>query len=274
MASAQAPSLEEEKPYTRMRTEVDGKLYFSYADVHEACSSCIDAIKAFNPDVIVAIGGGGFIPARMIRTELKTVPILAVSLELYDDKTDTARTEVKKNQWFTEEPGECARSLLARLLASCFAPILTAPIPVAGTYGAIPRGRRCLIVDEVDDSRRTLEYAVKTLQETNEPSAIGAFVVHNKKKPKRGSLPANVEYFVGEEVEDAWVAYPWDAAKYKGSIREHERKARICSGKAAPSKGSVFIFFLVAVGLPVLYFTTALVTPYGSAPPPPKRGWW
>lgn len=229
------------------RKEVDGKLYFSYADVHEACSSCIDAIKAFKPDVIVAIGGGGFIPARMIRTELKTVPILAVSLELYDDKTDTARTEVKKNQWFTEE---------------------------AGTYGAMPRGGRVLIVDEVDDSRRTLEYAVKTLQETNEPSAVGVFVVHNKKKEKHGSLPANVEYFVGEEVEDAWVAYPWDAAKYKGSIREHERKARICSGKAGRDSGDLgIIYFIVAVGLPVLFLTSSMVIPFGSLPQP-KRGWW
>lgn len=42
-------------------------------------------------DVMVAIGGGGFIPARMLRTEVK-VPILAVSLELYDDATKTANT--------------------------------------------------------------------------------------------------------------------------------------------------------------------------------------
>ena len=49
---------------TVARKEVDGKLYFSYADVHEACSNTIEAIKAFKPDVIIAIGGGGFIPAR------------------------------------------------------------------------------------------------------------------------------------------------------------------------------------------------------------------
>ena len=28
-------------------------------------------MKAFDPEVIIAIGGGGFIPARMLRTELK-----------------------------------------------------------------------------------------------------------------------------------------------------------------------------------------------------------
>ena len=183
----------------------------------------------------------------MIRTELKTVPILAVSLELYDDKTDTARTEIKKNQWFTEEPG---------------------------TYGAIPRGGRCLVVDEVDDSRRTLEYAVKTLRSTNEPSAIGVFVVHNKRKEKKGMLPANVEYFVGEEVDDAWVAYPWDAAKYKGSIREHERKADFCANRDNDTNVPGYILFILFVGMPVLYYTTKLVSPHGSSPPTIRKGWW
>ena len=41
--------------------------------------------KAFKPDVIIAIGGGGFIPARMLRTELK-IPILAISLELCESR--------------------------------------------------------------------------------------------------------------------------------------------------------------------------------------------
>lgn len=79
------------------KTPMGGKVYFSYSDVHQAICSLVPAIQAFNPSVIVAIGGGGFIPARMLRTELK-IPILAVSLELYDDVSKTARSEVKKIQ--------------------------------------------------------------------------------------------------------------------------------------------------------------------------------
>jgi hypoxanthine phosphoribosyltransferase len=30
----------------------------------------VTRVKEFNPDVIIAIGGGGFIPARMLRTEV------------------------------------------------------------------------------------------------------------------------------------------------------------------------------------------------------------
>ena len=81
-------------------------------------SSAVPRVKAFGPDVIVAIGGGGFIPARMLRTEC-AVPILAVSLELYDDATKTARDTVELKQWFDEGSG----------------------------FGTLVRGRRVLIVD-------------------------------------------------------------------------------------------------------------------------------
>ena len=108
-------------------------------------SASVPQVEAFAPDVFVAIGGGGFIPARMLRTEVKK-PILAarqtasrtqrlstfvmrpasvhgqVSLELYDDATKTANATVLRKQWFDETPG---------------------------TFGALVRGRRVLIVDEV-----------------------------------------------------------------------------------------------------------------------------
>lgn len=66
----------------------DGKVYFSYAQIHATVAGLVPRVKEFKPDVIIAIGGGGFIPARMLRTQVK-VPILAVSLELYDDNTNT-----------------------------------------------------------------------------------------------------------------------------------------------------------------------------------------
>ena len=77
----------------------DGRVYFSYAQIHEAITSLANEVQAFKPDIIVAIGGGGFVPARMLRTIVK-VPILAVSLELYDDATCTARSEVVRKQWY------------------------------------------------------------------------------------------------------------------------------------------------------------------------------
>ena len=185
------------------RRALDGKVYFSYEDIHDAVSSSVARVKAFKPDVIVAIGGGGFIPARMLRTQVKK-PILAISLELYDDATKTANTKVLLKQWFDETPG---------------------------TFGALVRGKRVLIVDEVDDTRATLQYAVEELRKTNGPAAVGVLVVHNKLKPKKGTLPADVTYIAGEHVPNAWNCYPWDAQAYGRDIYEHEKLARACNGE-------------------------------------------
>jgi adenine/guanine phosphoribosyltransferase-like PRPP-binding protein len=102
------------------------------------------AVSFHRPDVIVAIGGGGFIPARMLRTELK-VPILAVSLELYDDTTNTINGSVKRIQWFDETSG-AGRELV--------------------------QGKRVLIMDEVDDTRTTLKFCVEELLRTSQPAAV------------------------------------------------------------------------------------------------------
>ena len=212
----------------------DGKCYFSYAQIAAAVSRTVPEVEAFAPDVFVAIGGGGFIPARMLRTEVKK-PILAVSLELYDDATKTANATVQRKQWFDETPG---------------------------TFGALVRGKRVLIVDEVDDTRVTLQFAVEELKKTNAPAAIGVLVVHNKLKEKKGVLPDDVTYIAGEHVPNAWNCCapllpparhtpanarrascvrvpnrtdPWDAMAYGRDIYAHEALARECAGEADPS---------------------------------------
>ena len=200
MTSSDSPS-----PAVRKAPAADGKVYYSYADIHDAVSRLVPTLqKEFQPTVMVAIGGGGFIPARMLRTEL-SVPILAVSLELYDDATNTARpTGVVCHQWFDEssEPGQ------------------------------LVQGGNVLVVDEVDDTRTTLQYAVEEIQRRCQPANIGVCVVHNKDKPKRGILPGNVKYFAAQNVPDYWNCYPWDAAAYGRTIAEHEALAHQCGTTA------------------------------------------
>ena len=201
------PNLTEEKKlakqdpaYKATKSPLDGKVYFSYADIHDTVSKLVPKIQEFNPSVIIAIGGGGFIPARMLRTELK-IPILAVSLELYDDSTNTARSTVKKIQWFDEQ----------------------------SEVGSKVRDQKVLIVDEVDDTRTTLQYCVEEVIKTNGPSEVAVAVVHNKDKPKKGVLPEGVIYMAGADVENHWNCYPWDAAAYGNTIYEHEALAKKCS---------------------------------------------
>jgi hypoxanthine phosphoribosyltransferase len=201
--SSSPKQLEKQDPeYKSTKSSIDGKVYFSYADIHDTMSSLVPQIKEFNPSVIIAIGGGGFIPARMLRTELN-IPILAVSLELYDDTNNTARPTVKKIQWFDEQ----------------------------SEVGSKVRNHKILIVDEVDDTRTTLQYCVEEVIKTNNPSDIAIAVVHNKLKEKRGKLPDNVIYMAGADVDDHWNCYPWDAAAYGNTIREHESLANKCSKK-------------------------------------------
>lgn len=203
---------------TQRRQAPDGKVYYSYTDIHLMIAGIVKSVNEFKPDVIVAIGGGGFIPARMIRSWLK-IPMVAVSLKLYDDKTDTARQQVERLQWLDD---------------------------------VAVRGKRVLIVDEVDDTRKTLQYCIEELQRLNGPAAVAVAVVHNKVKNKVGKLPEGVQYFSCEDISDVWVVYPWEATKPDCDIQRHEQLARYCKGGSGILRNSPLQWFLalaVFVGL-------------------------
>ena len=135
------------------------KYFFTYEDIHKTSKDIARRVEAtgFAPDVIVAIGSGGFIPARIMRTFL-CKPILAVGVAYYD-ADDKPCGLPRKVQWIEEAEKKLA-------------------------------GRRILLVDEVDDSRTTLEYCVRELLRHN-PEEIAVAVLHNKNKAsvsvKRGS---------------------------------------------------------------------------------------
>jgi hypothetical protein len=87
-------------------------------------------------------------------------------------------------------------------------------------------GKNVLIVDEVDDTRTTLEYAVKELEKdveeaskkldrAGEQTNFTVFVLHNKDKMKKGHLPKEMmdggRYLAAKTVGDVWICYPWEA---------------------------------------------------------------
>lgn len=66
----------------------------SQSNAEPACRTPKSQTDAAEPTLFIAIGGGGFIPARILRTFLKTssdggkkknIPIQAVGLTLYED---------------------------------------------------------------------------------------------------------------------------------------------------------------------------------------------
>lgn len=87
------------------------KIYISYNNIHKLCQKIAKQIleREERPDVIIAITGGGMIPARIIRSFLKVqgqknIPIQAIGLSLYEDlglgnTADVIGKEVIRTQW-------------------------------------------------------------------------------------------------------------------------------------------------------------------------------
>ncbi|KAI9034454.1 hypothetical protein DFJ74DRAFT_20794 [Hyaloraphidium curvatum] len=208
------------------------KIYVSYNDVHSAIQKVYtDKIQPWKPDLLIAIGTGGYLPARIVRAFAKklenaTLPIQCVGLSLYEDigggQFGIIGQNVVKTQWFKDVGGD---SDSVNLL-----------------------GKRVMIVDEIDDTRTTLGFAVGELEKNvaaqrvafekehqGEPvpeTVIGIFVVHNKLKKKAVALPSKImddSYFSGEDIEDKWIVYAWDAV----DIEEHQA---LCDAQNARRK--------------------------------------
>jgi hypothetical protein len=170
--------------------ETPQKIFFTYNQIHTTIKTLAEDIarSGYDPDIIVAIGTGGFIPARMLKTFLPR-PILTVGLSYYDSNNQP-KDSIQKIQWIDEVEQKL-------------------------------EGKKILLVDEVDDSRFTLEYCLRELL-NHRPAAMAVAVLHNKLKPKRGSIPTEItHYFRGKDLDDLWICYPWDA----GNIEEHDLKA-------------------------------------------------
>ncbi|PGH13731.1 hypothetical protein AJ80_06236 [Polytolypa hystricis UAMH7299] len=188
---------------------MSNKVYVTYNQVHKLCQASADKIlNEFNPNLMIAIGGGGYVPARILRSFLKrpgshNIPIQAIGLSLYEDLgkdgvEEEIGTKVTRTQWLDLSSLEMANLI----------------------------GKNVLIVDEVDDTRTTLEYAVRELEKdvelaqqqlgrTGEKTTFSIFVLHNKNKEKKGKLPADMleekRYHAAVTTEDVWICYPWEA---------------------------------------------------------------
>jgi len=131
------------------------------------------------------------------------IPIQAIGLSLYESlgtetEVEQLGTKVTRTQWLDLSSLEMKNLI----------------------------GKNVLIVDEVDDTRTTLEYAVRELQKdvetatqqsgrSGEKTTFSIFVLHNKDKQKKGHLPQDMlsenRYLAAVTVSDVWINYPWEA---------------------------------------------------------------
>ncbi|KAI4249234.1 MAG: hypothetical protein L6R40_000692 [Gallowayella cf. fulva] len=158
------------------------KVYVTYNEV-----SADRILDEFKPNLMIAIGGGGYVPARILRRASQppynhsalsrsflkrpsapNIPIQAIGLSLYEqlpssnpsNPVEAPGTKVTRTQWLDLSSLEMANLV----------------------------GKNILIVDEVDDTRTTLEYAVKELQKdvrtaaeklgSHETTHFSIFVLH------------------------------------------------------------------------------------------------
>jgi len=193
---------------------------------------------------MIAIGGGGYVPARILRSFLKqpgspNIPIQAIGLSLYEQLPSTHPSA-------SSTPGE-VEQLGTKVTRTQWLDL--------SSLGEMENlvGKQILIVDEVDDTRTTLEYAVKELQKDveiarkklgyeGEKTVFSIFVLHvgftnlreeswlttkqNKNKQKKGLLPEDMlnedRYMAARTVGDVWICYPWEAT----DIDEHDAMAQ------------------------------------------------
>jgi uncharacterized protein len=156
--------------------------------VHKLCQeSAQHILESFQPQLMIAIGGGGYVPARILRSFLKrpgspNIPIQAIGLSLYEllpeatpsgattpGSIETMGHKVTRTQWLDLSSLGQMENLV---------------------------GKRILIVDEVDDTRTTLEYAVKELEKdvesaraklgVQEKTQFSIFVLHVSRPIFRG----------------------------------------------------------------------------------------
>ncbi|KAK7931289.1 hypoxanthine-guanine phosphoribosyltransferase [Apiospora marii] len=212
------------------------KVYVTYNDVHKLCQeAAVQILQDFQPNLMIAIGGGGYVPARILRSFLKqpgspNIPIQAIGLSLYEQLPENDPKSGTTTPGAVEQIGHKVTRTQWLDLTS-----------LGGMENLV--GKRILIVDEVDDTRTTLEYAVKELEKDveqvrqrlglNEETQFGIFVLHNKDKPKKGTLPAHIttkeRYVAARTVGDIWICYPWEAT----DIEEHDAAARQQQNKSS-----------------------------------------
>ena len=149
------------------------KLYYSYDDITNLIKNNVYKINKNKIDYIIAIGGGGLIPARMLRSYLNK-PIYVITVSSYND--EYVKDNIEILQWIDLDL----------------------------------KDKNILIVDEIDDTRKTLDFCINRLKTRNDATNISVFVLQNKLKNKVSVLDDSIEYFACETIEDKWVVYPWD----------------------------------------------------------------
>ncbi|MGB9748401.1 MAG: phosphoribosyltransferase [Candidatus Woesearchaeota archaeon] len=160
------------------------KIWISYYEIHELVrKGCEELSKSYVPDFLVGISSGGLMPVRLAKTFFKEysnkeIPIYVIGISNYDSKNN-----LLPEPRITQGLDEIVKNSI--------------------------KNKKILLVDEVDDTRKTLEKASNYLLGF-EIKELKILVMHSKEKEKIGKLPDDVELHYVKMVPDVWINYQWD----------------------------------------------------------------
>jgi hypothetical protein len=152
----------------------------SYSEVDELVQNLANQIQEddFVPEVMIAIAGGGLIPARLLRNHLK-IPIFTINLKLYEgvgEMNDTVK--------ILQGLDDMAKDFI--------------------------KNKKILIVDEIHDSGKTMCEAIRLISEVASPENMAYAVLHYKCISKKGKL-SNLcqKWYASKLIDNEWILYPW-----------------------------------------------------------------
>ena len=123
----------------------------------------------FRPDIIIAIGRGGYVPARLLADYLDMMNLTSFKIEHYIAGAQRQRQAKIKYP-----------------------------------LGIDVSGQRVLVVDDVSDSGDTFDIGLQHIRERSAPSEIRTAVLHHKTVSR--FVP---DYYAGKVIKWRWLIYPW-----------------------------------------------------------------
>lgn len=146
----------------------------TWGEVTRLCRHLAGQIQkaGFHPDLVVAIGRGGYVPARLLCDYLDLMALTSIKVEHYLSGS-TKRREARVRY------------------------------PLCESLASEVKGHRVLIVDDVNDSGDTLALAKGHVQSFH-PAEVRIAVMHDKTVSQ-----FSVDFFARRIVKWRWIIYPW-----------------------------------------------------------------
>lgn len=143
----------------------------SWAQVVNLTNKLAQLIKrnGFQPDIIIAIGRGGYVPARLLADYLDMMDLTSIKVEHY-------------------------------LSGAHKQTIATVKYPLNIDVNS----QRVLVVDDVSDSGDTFKVAMQHILERSTPKEIKTTVLHHKTVSE--FIP---DYYAAKVIKWRWLIYPW-----------------------------------------------------------------